>query len=1110
MKKSLLFLLSLSSLWLLAGCGSANSSPAPPPPTPAVATHFSVSSSTTETAGTPFNITVTALDASNNVVASYSGTLHFTSTDPQAVLPANSPLTNGTGTFSVTLKTASAETVSVSDTASAAISGTSNSINVTGPSATHFSVVTPASDTAGTSFSFTVNALDASNNVATGYSGTVHFTSTDSQAALPANSALTNGTATFSATLKTIGGQTITATDSVTASIAGTSLSVNVGGGAASHFSITAPATATAGTAFNFTVTALDASNSAVASYSGTVHFSSTDSQAILPASSTLTSGTGSFSATLKTVGSQTITATDTVTASITGTSNSISVSAAATHFSLTVPQGATAGTAFDFTVTALDASNNTVTGYSGTVHFTSTDSQAVLPANSTLTNGTRTFSATLKTAGNQTLTATDTVTASITGSSNAISVTAAAATHFSVSAPASVTAGTAFNFTVTALDASNNKVTTYSGTLHFTSTDAQAVLPANPVLTNGTANFSATLKTAGDQTITATDTVTASITGSSKSILVGVATVENPVPFINQPLSPTAVAPGGAGFTLTVNGTGFVSGSVVDWNGSARPTTFVNKSKVTAAIPASDISAASTASVAVVNPAPGGGSSNVAFFEVTKSTTWAALKPPAFLTNTSAQSGVLAQSVAVGDFNGDGNLDLAVANGSGVNNVSIFLGNGKGTFQPGTTFTAGPNASSIAVGDFNGDGKLDLAVAGFGGITVSILLGNGDGTFQSPVEYAVASNPTSVAVGDFNGDGKLDFAVGICCGNVGVSIFLGNGDGTFQPAVQTSPASARSVAVGDFNGDGKLDLAVADSGSGVDILLGNGDGTFQPAVNYLTPVGEPSSVAVADFNGDGKLDLAVTSALDIGPNLAIFLGNGDGTFQLGANFNVGLSPVSLVVADFNGDGKLDVAVVDIFGQAPLGGFTGGSVSLILGNGDGTFQTAVSENFPATSEPFSAALGDFNGDGRLDLAVTSSSGVAILLQPPVAPGPNATLFPTSLLFQCTSTNGTCGCNTFLTTTLSNFGSAALDISSIATTNGFSQTNNCGTSLQPGQSCSITVQWLQKNNFPSGTLSISDNAPGSPQTLSLDTSVQCTAALASNADPAARPAACAGK
>jgi probable HAF family extracellular repeat protein len=237
MKKSLLFLLTLSSLRLLAGCGSANSAPSLPPP--AVATHFSVSSPAAETAGTPFNITVTAFDATNNVVASYSASLHFTSTDPQAVLPANSPLTNGTGAFSITLKTASAQTISVSATGSAAISGTSNSINVTAPAATHFSVVTPANGTAGTSFTFSVNAVDTSNKVVGSYAGTVHFTSTDAQSVLPANSTLTSGTGSFSATLKTTGNQTITATDAVTPSIAGTSNSISVSNNQGASLSIT-------------------------------------------------------------------------------------------------------------------------------------------------------------------------------------------------------------------------------------------------------------------------------------------------------------------------------------------------------------------------------------------------------------------------------------------------------------------------------------------------------------------------------------------------------------------------------------------------------------------------------------------------------------------------------------------------------------------------------------------------------------------------------------------------------------------------------------------------------------------------------------------------------
>lgn len=192
-----------------------------------------------------------------------------------------------------------------------------------------------------------------------------------------------------------------------------------------------------------------------------------------------------------------------------------------ATHFSVTAPASATAGMAFNFTVTALDASNRMTTNYAGTAHFTSTDGQATLPANSSLTNGMGTFSATLKTVGSQSITAIDTVTASITGASSSINVAPGAASHFSVTTPGTAKVGVAFNFTVTALDAFNNMATGYAGTGHFTSTDGQAMLPANSSLTNGQATFSATLKTIGSQTITATDTMTVSITGTSNMIMV-------------------------------------------------------------------------------------------------------------------------------------------------------------------------------------------------------------------------------------------------------------------------------------------------------------------------------------------------------------------------------------------------------------------------------------------------------------------------------------------------------------------------------------------------------------------------------------------------------------
>ena len=197
----------------------------------------------------------------------------------------------------------------------------------------------------------------------------------------------------------------------------------------------------------------------------------------------------------------------------------STSPSSSATHFSITAPASATPGMPFSFAVTALDASNGLTTRYSGTAHFTSSDGKAILPPNSMLTNGAGTFSATLKTAGGATITATDIVTASISGTSRPINVNAVGATHLSVTASAAARSETAFSFTVTALDASNNVDTGYSGTVHFTSTDGQATLPANSSLTNGTGNFSATLKTSGNQTITATDTAAPSITGTSSSI---------------------------------------------------------------------------------------------------------------------------------------------------------------------------------------------------------------------------------------------------------------------------------------------------------------------------------------------------------------------------------------------------------------------------------------------------------------------------------------------------------------------------------------------------------------------------------------------------------------
>jgi FKBP-type peptidyl-prolyl cis-trans isomerase 2 len=487
------------------------------------ATHFSVSAPGSATAGSSFNVTVTALDSGNGTDTSYSGTVHFTSSDGAAVLPADATLTNGVGTFSVTLTTAGSQTVTATDTVSSSITGTSGAIIVSGGAADHYVVSAPGSATAGSPFNFSVTAVDLYGNTDTSYAGTAHFTSTDGAATLPADATLTNGVGTFSVTLTTAGSQTVTATDTVTSSITGTSGAIVVGADAADHFVVSASGSATAGSAFNVTVTAQDAYGNTDTSYAGTVHFTSTDGGAVLPANATLTNGVGTFSVTLTTAGSQTVTATDTVTSSITGTSSAIVVGAAtADHFVVSAPGSATAGSSFSMSVAAKDAYGNTDTSYAGIAHFTSTDAAATLPADAALINGAGTFIVTLKTAGSQTVTATDTVSSSITGTSGAIVVDAATADHFVVSAPSSATAGSSFNVTVTAKDTYGNTDTSYAGTAHFTSSDGAAVLPADSTLTNGVGTFSVTLKTAGSQTVTATDTVTSSITGTSGAIVVG------------------------------------------------------------------------------------------------------------------------------------------------------------------------------------------------------------------------------------------------------------------------------------------------------------------------------------------------------------------------------------------------------------------------------------------------------------------------------------------------------------------------------------------------------------------------------------------------------------
>jgi len=461
--------------------------------------------------------------------------------------------------------------------------------------------------------------------------------------------------------------------------------------------------------------------------------------------------------------------------------------------------------------------------------------------------------------------------------------------------------------------------------------------------------------------------------------------TTTNPVPYLN-PLVPSATPPGGPAFTLPVTGTGFVSGSVVYWNGSPRTTTFVSSSKLTAAIPATDVVNPTTVTVTVVSPGPGGGTSNAQFFLVTMAAAQQFWRVKDVTGNIPLTSGI-----ASGDFNNDGKLDLTAAIGP---TVWVSLGNGDGTFKSGIP-SAGPSGTTITainVADVNGDGKLDLIVSGSKNSTTSFvatMLGNGDGSFQAPVEsdFADLHVPQAVIMADYNGDGALDLAF---ASGMTIQTLLGNGDGTFRKGSATacSQIPLAVVATGEFTDDGKADIVVTMYdifSTGLDFVVvfpGNGDGSFG---NPVTVTGSGSSfvgaitAAVGDFDGDGKLDIATgiqTAGATIQGFIQIALGNGDGTFRPVMNVpNVSSVTVPLLVADVNGDGYLDLGT---------GGMT------YYGRGDGTFPTSAgSADDPATY----VLAGDFNGDGKMDgvdvlVTLNGSSvlyAVQVTLQAPPAP-----------------------------------------------------------------------------------------------------------------------------
>jgi hypothetical protein len=340
--------------------------------------------------------------------------------------------------------------------------------------------------------------------------------------------------------------------------------------------------------------------------------------------------------------------------------------------------------------------------------------------------------------------------------------------------------------------------------------------------------------------------------------------------------------------------------------------------------------------------------------------------------------------SVAVGDFNGDGRADVALPTISGGTNpaVEVLLGNGDGSFQPNhRILSVGQAALSMAAGDFDGNGALDLVTANGSSGTVSLLLGNGDGTFQPRTDLTIGAAPRAVAVGDFNGDGRLDVVAAQQLTDT-VSVLLGNGNGTFARPLVFAASGADftpdSMVVADVNGDRKLDLAIKSlsflesDAFQVGVLLGRGDGTFQaPLLGAAQPDGS-GDLALGDFNNDGLIDAAVADELGTASgNLSVFAGNGDGTFQSLIRLDLltgGTGPKGVAAADLNGDGLVDLVAANFLASGDIPGTVG-----VLLNTAAPIIDAPTTTTLSTSTT-TAVFGQFE---TLTATVTSPAGTPI-------------------------------------------------------------------------------------------------------------------------------------
>jgi hypothetical protein len=878
-------------------------------------------------AGGTSTLTVTAKDTFGNPIAGQAVSLAASGT-ANTLTPASGS-TNASGVFTATLSSTRAEQKMVTATLSAvqlqapvtftpgALSSTSSTL-----------VASPSSLAAGGTSTLTVTAKDAFGNAIAGQSVSLAATGT-ANTFTPA-SGTTDASGVFTATLSSTKAEQKT----VTATMSSLQLqkAVTFTPGALSQADSTlvaSPSSLAAGGTSTLTLTAKDAFGNPIAGRS--VSLTATGSANTLTPASGTTNASGVFTATLSSTKAQQKTVTATISSEQLQTTVTFTPGALSQADSTLVasPTSLTVGGSSTLTVTATDSFGNAIAGQVVSLAATGT-TNTLTPASGT-TNASGVFTASLSSTKAEAKQVTATMSGVQVQTTVTFTVGPLSVAHSQLWAnPASLVADGKAKALITVIlrDAFDNRLPGQAVTVSVGGSGNTVGTPTGTTNSNGAFFATVSSTTAEVKSLTAT-VGTTNITGS-------IAFIAPPAVCAGTPLFPSVPS-------VPIANTRYSNAiRTADFNIDGKPDL---------------VTASSGSSTSSVNVALGKG--NGLFQTSIQTATPAPGREPT--------------SLEVADFNGDGKPDVAAVENTGA--LEIYLGSGNGSFSTVARYATGASPYGLAIGDFNGDGKLDIATADNQGHTVSILLGNGSGAFGAPTAFSTgaSSTPISVVAADFDGDSKLDVAVTDDTHNT-VVVLLGNGNGTFglafSYAVGPSPAEVISR---DFNGDGHPDLAVAhhnNNPGGVSVLLGNGDGSFQPFVDHATgaTTAMPYSVVATDLNGDGHWDLV--AANNFSGDVAVLLGNGDGTFQANVRYTAGPSPFGIAAADFDGDGHIDIATANssVFATA------------LLGTGTGGFKTAsryqAGGAYPAWGVD-DIATADVNADGILDLATTDNDGVSV-------------------------------------------------------------------------------------------------------------------------------------